>query len=63
MRGVVALGRELGLDVLAEGVETPTQLTAVHAAGCSLVQGHLLSPPVPPEQLRAQLAGAATAAP
>jgi diguanylate cyclase (GGDEF)-like protein len=56
LRGVVALGGELGVEVVAEGVETVEQLATIRAAGCHLVQGYLLGRPMPPEQLRARLA-------
>jgi diguanylate cyclase (GGDEF)-like protein len=55
LRGMVALGRELGVEVVAEGVETPEQLATIQAAGCHLVQGYLLGRPMPPEQLRSRL--------
>ncbi|HEY0357645.1 MAG TPA: EAL domain-containing protein [Mycobacteriales bacterium] len=55
LRGVVALGGELGVEVVAEGVETPEQLAMIRAAGCHLVQGYLLGRPMPPEQLRSRL--------
>ena len=45
VRGVVALARELGIDVVAEGVETVEQLDELSAAGCRLVQGYLLGRP------------------
>ena len=63
LRGVAVVGQELGVEVLAEGVETPQQLAAVHASGCRLVQGYLLGRPVPPEQLRETVRLSATAAP
>jgi diguanylate cyclase (GGDEF)-like protein len=47
VRGVVALARELGLEVVAEGVETEGQLAALRAAGVHLVQGYLLGRPSP----------------
>ena len=47
VRGVVALARELGIDLVAEGVETHEQLEALAEAGCRLVQGHLLARPSP----------------
>jgi EAL domain-containing protein (putative c-di-GMP-specific phosphodiesterase class I) len=50
LRGVVALGAELGVEVVAEGVETVGQLTAVRAAGCRLVQGYLVGRPAPSDQ-------------
>ncbi|WP_139220459.1 putative bifunctional diguanylate cyclase/phosphodiesterase [Trujillonella endophytica] len=43
---VVDLGRTLGMDVVAEGVETPAQLAALTALGCDFVQGWLLGRPV-----------------
>jgi EAL domain-containing protein (putative c-di-GMP-specific phosphodiesterase class I) len=53
---VVELGRTLGLDVVAEGVETPGQLTALRGLGCGYLQGHLLGRPVPAAALPAVLA-------
>ncbi|MCW2681141.1 MAG: diguanylate cyclase with sensor [Frankiales bacterium] len=47
IRGVLALARELGIEVAAEGVETQEQLDALQAAGCPLVQGYLLGRPAP----------------
>lgn len=44
---VAALGRSLGLDVVAEGVETEEQSTFAHRAGCTHEQGFLRSRPVP----------------
>ena len=44
--GVVALAAQLGIEVVAEGVETHSQLAALSAAGCRLVQGYLLGRPV-----------------
>jgi len=48
---VVAMARELGLTVVAEGVETPIELATVAAARCAVVQGYFYSPPVSPERL------------
>jgi EAL domain-containing protein (putative c-di-GMP-specific phosphodiesterase class I) len=53
---VTALGSALDMQVLAEGVETPEQLELVRSVGCTFAQGHLLSPPLPAEQLTALLA-------
>ena len=48
---VVAMAHSLGLEVLAEGVETPVQLDMLRALGCETVQGYLLGRPVPVSQL------------
>lgn len=53
---VVALGQQLGLDVVAEGVGTPAQRDIVAAAGCRLAQGEAFGPPMPAEHLEALLA-------
>jgi diguanylate cyclase (GGDEF)-like protein len=58
VHGVVGIGRALGLDVVAEGVETPAQAQFLRDLGCTFAQGYLWSPPRPPEsfltQVRAQ---------
>lgn len=46
----VLLAHKLGLDVVAEGVETPAQLTYLRSIGCEKVQGYLISKPLPAEQ-------------
>jgi EAL domain-containing protein (putative c-di-GMP-specific phosphodiesterase class I) len=46
VRAIVALGHNLGMDVVAEGVETESQLTALRALGCEFCQGFLFSRPV-----------------
>lgn len=52
---IIAMGRSLGLTVLAEGVETPEQLAFLRARGCDSYQGYLCSRPVPAEQFGALL--------
>ena len=47
VRAAISLGRELGIPVIAEGVETEFQLDLVRQAGGQLVQGFYFSPPVP----------------
>lgn len=47
----VELGRLLGMEVIAEGVETDLQLNAMIAAEAPLVQGYLLAKPMEPDDL------------
>jgi EAL domain-containing protein (putative c-di-GMP-specific phosphodiesterase class I) len=44
---IITLGSELGLQVVAEGVETQEQADFLIGRGCSLQQGYLFSRPVP----------------
>jgi diguanylate cyclase (GGDEF)-like protein/PAS domain S-box-containing protein len=44
---IVSLARTLGLTVVGEGVETEQQLTELRRLGCEVVQGFLLSSPLP----------------
>ncbi|HIE54590.1 MAG TPA: EAL domain-containing protein [Chromatiaceae bacterium] len=46
---IIGLGRGLGLEVIAEGVETPQQHAYLQQFGCQLVQGHLLGAPMEAE--------------
>jgi c-di-GMP phosphodiesterase len=50
---VLSLGRHFGLDVVAEGVETPQQRAWLQANGCPTFQGWLVSRAVPPEMVEA----------
>jgi EAL domain-containing protein (putative c-di-GMP-specific phosphodiesterase class I) len=47
VRAIISLGQSLGIDVLAEGVETPRQLGLLRREGCGEVQGYIFSPPRP----------------
>lgn len=51
VRSVAFLGRNLGIRVVAEGVESQAALDLVTAAGCSHAQGFLLSRPLPLDAL------------
>jgi diguanylate cyclase (GGDEF)-like protein/PAS domain S-box-containing protein len=46
VRAAIGLGRELGIKVIAEGVETKQQLEILAAAGCHYVQGFYFGRPV-----------------
>ncbi len=64
----IDLGRNLGLDVVAEGVETREIWEKLQELGCQTAQGHYLSRPVPADTLtewlrdRSRVALAAAAA-
>ena len=51
-RSVIGLARELGIAVLAEGVETAEHRDLLCVLGCELAQGHLWSAAVPAEEAR-----------
>jgi diguanylate cyclase (GGDEF)-like protein len=53
VRSVIDMARSLGLDVVAEGVETEEQLSLLAEEGCTLYQGFLCAPPVTGEALAA----------
>jgi EAL domain-containing protein (putative c-di-GMP-specific phosphodiesterase class I) len=48
---ILSLAHALGLHVVAEGVETPLQANQLSALGCSVAQGFLWSPAVPPAEI------------
>lgn len=49
VRTIVALGQTLGLNVIAEGVETSAQVEGLEAEGCRAYQGYLFGRPVSAE--------------
>jgi EAL domain-containing protein (putative c-di-GMP-specific phosphodiesterase class I) len=55
VRSIIALVREIGLSVTAEGVETGAQADTLIALGCVRQQGHLYSPAIPAEQFESFL--------
>jgi EAL domain-containing protein (putative c-di-GMP-specific phosphodiesterase class I) len=55
VRSTIDLGRNLGLDVVAEGVETKQVWDRLRALGCTAAQGYYLSRPVPADDLGAWL--------
>jgi diguanylate cyclase (GGDEF)-like protein/PAS domain S-box-containing protein len=50
VKAIVGLGNALGKTVIAEGIETPAQLSKLRELGCQFGQGYLLAPPLTPEQ-------------
>lgn len=59
VRTILAMGESLGLEVVAEGVETIEQLAVLTQLGCSHVQGYLISRPVHANAMRSTLSALA----
>ena len=55
VRSGVDVGHSLGLQVVAEGVETVEQFTLIRSLGCDAVRGYFVSAPVKPVQIDAAL--------
>lgn len=47
LKAIVDLAHTLGMEAVAEGVESAEQVAALRGLGCRLAQGHFLSPPLP----------------
>ncbi|MBS1197611.1 MAG: putative signaling protein [Proteobacteria bacterium] len=52
---VISMARAMNLDVIAEGVETESQLDYLNNNGCQRVQGYFFSPPVRASELTVML--------
>jgi EAL domain-containing protein (putative c-di-GMP-specific phosphodiesterase class I) len=52
----MGMAHALGLEVVAEGVETAGQLEFLAELGCQQAQGYLFSPPIPAETMRDRFA-------
>jgi EAL domain-containing protein (putative c-di-GMP-specific phosphodiesterase class I) len=50
-RAVIAMAHGLGVEVVAEGIETPEQLAVLRRYGCDEGQGFLLGRPIPPSEV------------
>jgi EAL domain-containing protein (putative c-di-GMP-specific phosphodiesterase class I) len=56
VRTIIAMCDSLGLDTVAEGVESVHQLHTLGELRCAKAQGYLISHPVPPEQMASTVA-------
>ena len=57
IEAIVALGKAMKLEVVAEGVETDQQYAIVRRLGCDLVQGYFIARPMPADQLLTWIEG------
>ena len=48
---VLDIAKNLGVPVVAEGVETEEELNMLKAAGCDIIQGYYFSKPIPPSEM------------
>ena len=58
---VINMGSSLGMQVVAEGVETTEQLNLLRLKGCDFVQGYIFAKPMEPERIEPFIAGFAPA--
>ena len=56
VEGIISLAHNFGIEVLAEGVETQSQLDRLMQIGCDKIQGFFISPPVLAEEIPSLLA-------
>jgi len=59
VRAIVMMGQILGLDVIAEGVETTAQRDRLREYGCLRYQGYLFAPPLAPDEFERFVCGLA----
>lgn len=55
VRAIITLARNLGMKVIAEGVENEAQLAFLNAYGCQYAQGYLFGQPMSADELVAQI--------
>ena len=60
VRAIIGLGHNLGLKLVAEGVETAGQLQFLRTEGCDLIQGFLMSRAIPAAAFAALIRGSTT---
>jgi diguanylate cyclase (GGDEF)-like protein len=57
VEAIIALGKAMQLEVVAEGVETDQQYAIIRRLGCDFAQGYFIARPMPPAQLLKWLGG------
>jgi diguanylate cyclase (GGDEF)-like protein len=53
LKGIIALGRGLGMEVVAEGAETADEVEILRSLQCDIVQGYAFGPALPPREAMA----------
>jgi EAL domain-containing protein (putative c-di-GMP-specific phosphodiesterase class I) len=53
LRGIIELGRGLGMTLIAEGAERPEEVTVLTGFGCDVIQGYVFARPVPADEAMA----------
>jgi EAL domain-containing protein (putative c-di-GMP-specific phosphodiesterase class I) len=61
VRAIASLGASFGMTTVAEGVETPEQMSRIRHEGCTDVQGYLISRPISALDIRTLFAARAKA--
>ena len=61
IRAILLMGRSLGINVLAEGVETECEREFLIRHGCEMMQGYFFGRPVPAEEIEKKLEASALA--
>lgn len=56
VKTIISLGHQLGMDVIAEGIETADQLAGLRRLNCNYGQGYFFSKPLPKEEAEALVA-------
>lgn len=56
-RSIVTIGHDMGLNVTAEGVETPEQLAFLERTSCDKIQGYYISRPIPEKEVAGWVSG------
>lgn len=51
IKTIITIGKQLSIDIVAEGTETVEQVDKLEQMGCSRFQGYFFSKPLPPEQI------------
>lgn len=63
VKAIIALGQSMGITVVSEGVETQAQKDRLLALGCTLLQGYLITRPIPCAELETLIAACHTSEP